>query len=312
MAKVDWFRDLPGRIQEEGLRKGMKHSAWDVQNYILKNINSIDIRGQYIYEKDWEILIILDACRADLLNSVSSDYDFLPTNSVPTIWSKASCSRLWMDSNFTTSFRDEMSQTIYVTGNPYSEDHLKSHKFNQVDEVWKYAWDNEKGTIPPRPITDRAIGIGRQQEFERLIIHYMQPHFPSIPAPLESRIDIETFGDGWDGDSIWDRLRDGQIDQETVWNSYEQNLRYVLDEVSILLNNIDAKDVIISADHGNAFGEWGHYGHPPKIPIRVLREVPWVRISSKDHETHSPQIKTTREQITDTMVEERLENLGYK
>jgi hypothetical protein len=33
--------------------------------------------------------------------------------------------------------------------------------FYEVDEVWKYAWEN--GTVPARAITDRAINLHRRE-----------------------------------------------------------------------------------------------------------------------------------------------------
>ena len=216
---------------------------------------------------------------------------------------------VWMDRNFTTEYRDEMSQTAHVTANPYS-DRLDPNRFHVLDEVWKYAWDDDRGTVPARAVTDRAVHVGREYEFDRLLIHYMQPHFPSVPKPLDFAIDIESFGDGWN--SIWERLRDDEIDRQTVWNAYEANLRYVLDELSLLMGNLDAKKVVISADHGNAFGEWGQYGHPPNVPIRVLREVPWIETSARDIESHSPSLIPEHEAITNEDVESRLRYLGYR
>jgi hypothetical protein len=49
----------------------------------------------------------------------------------------------------------------------------------------------------------------------------------------------------------------GDGDEEEIWESYIENLRYVLDHVEVLLENVDAEEVAISADHGNAKGEWG-------------------------------------------------------
>jgi len=59
-----------------------------------------------------------------------------------------------------------------------------------LDEVWTYAWDNELNTIPARPITDRAISTWRQEDVNKMIVHYMQPHVPFIDRP-----DLGTYGD---------------------------------------------------------------------------------------------------------------------
>ena len=36
---------------------------------------------------------------------------------------------------------------------------------------------------------------------------------------------------------------------------------YVLNDIGILLDNLDAERVVITADHGEAFGEYGILGH---------------------------------------------------
>lgn len=49
---------------------------------------------------------------------------------------------------------------------------------------------------------------------DRLLIHYMQPHFPSVTKPLGSEIDVNTCGETWN--SIWDQLSNNEIGEEIV------------------------------------------------------------------------------------------------
>jgi hypothetical protein len=179
--------------------------------------------------------------------------------------------------------------------------------------VWRDAWNDERGTVPPRAITDRAISAAREREPERLVVHYMQPHFPSIPDPLPGgAMSREAFG-GRVG--VWERLRRGDLSNDRVWHSFRENLRHVLDDVGILLDNVDADRVVLSADHGNAFGEWGVYGHPDRVPIRVLREVPWTITTASDSGEYEPRLARPRgrdEEGDGTSVAERLAALGYR
>lgn len=311
MDPARWIADLPSRFRREGLADGLRGVGRDVSIHLLMALDPIGGRGDCIYDADWDVLVILDACRVDALRAVAEEYDFITHDGVDTVRSTASCSRRWMDRNFLPDYREETRRTAHVTANPFSDTHLDESDFSVLDEVWRYAWDDERGTVPARSVTDRAITTAREHAPERLIVHYMQPHFPSVPEPLGAGIDIDTFGNGWD--SIWDRLEAGRIDRETVWNSYLANLRYVLDDVGLLLRSIDADSVAISADHGNAFGEWGYYGHPPGIPIRVLREVPWVTTAAQDTSGYSPTTEQASEGIDDgdDAVEKRLQRLGY-
>jgi hypothetical protein len=135
----------------------------------------------------------------------------------------------------------------------------------------------------------------------------MQPHFPSVPDPIGGELNPETLGEGAGWDSPWDSLRRGELEYERVWESYRQNLKYVLKEVSLLLRNITASQTIISADHGNAAGEWGIYGHP-RVPLRVIREVPWYQTSATDEETFAPTLKPGVERHD---INDKLKALGY-
>lgn len=83
----------------------------------------------------------------------------------------------------------------------------------------------------------------------------------------------------------------------------------MLESVELLLENIDAERAIITADHGNAFGEWGYYRHPEGCPIPAVRNVPWIVTSARDQKTHEPEEYDTDEVVLD--VKEHLEALGY-
>jgi hypothetical protein len=220
----------------------------------------------------------------------------------------ASSSITWIDRTFTEEYQDEVNRTAYVTANPYSRD-LDPRDFQILDEVWKYGWDDEIGTVPPRNVTDRGIQTMREHSPDRLILHYMQPHFPSIPDQLAEGINIDSFGE--ERASVWSRLESDEISYERVWNSYKKNLSYVLDDIALLLENMNANRVILSADHGNAFGKLGIFGHPPNIPIDVLREVPWVVTTAKDSDKYSPTLEKNKRAVESKEVQSRLKDLGY-
>jgi len=101
----------------------------------------------------------------------------------------------------------------------------------------------------------------------------MQPHFPAVPEPDLTWVatKLETPGSKTD---VWHRLFRGKVELEQVINAYRENLCLVLDEVEQLVQNFDAEDVMITADHGQAFGEAGIYGHPEESVVNErLREL---------------------------------------
>ncbi|TMT87284.1 hypothetical protein E2L06_12095 [Haloterrigena sp. H1] len=304
MTLADWASDTAGRIKSDPVG-GIKESLYELYLGGLRRTNLLYSGGEHVYERDWDVLVLLDACRVDLLEEVADEYSFLDDPQMLT--SVGSSSIEWLENTFVDEYTHEMGETAYITGNPFSKRVLSTEDLLVLDEVWRYEWDEKRGTIPARAITDRAITAGRENDCERLIIHYMQPHFPSVPEPLSDGMNAETLGDGEGWDSPWHRLQRGELDQETLWSSYRENLRYVLDDVTLLLENLDAETVVISADHGNAAGEFGVYGHP-KVPLKPIRNVPWYETTANDTESYVPEREIGVDQ---GKIEEKLGALGY-
>jgi hypothetical protein len=299
------FRKLYEHVERAGFA-GISEYAGKVYG----RINTIP--GTKIFElADWDVLIVLDACRADLLREVTGEYDFLTSGSEYN--SVASTTHHWMERNFTAEYDEEVSKTVYVCGNPYSERVLDQNSFELLDEVWQYGWDPEQGTIPPRPITNRAIHLGREYNFDveetRMIVHYMQPHAPFIAHGSSTDFSLHEFGNR-PIDDVWQELQKGNTEKEEIWRQYTDNLRLVLDDVSVLLQNLDASNVLLTSDHGNGFGEFGIYGHPNNVAVPCLRRVPLWQTSASDSEKHEP--KSVDDASVDQSVDDRLRSLGYK
>lgn len=261
--------------------------------------------GIPIYEREWEVLVILDACRADLMDEVADEYPFL--EKYRTHDSLGSNSGQWMARNFTDEYAEEMRETAVVTGNPHSDTYLDEEDFAMLDEVWRYAWEDKDELFKPHFITDRAISIKRHFQPERMIVHYMQPHHPFIPHFDGFETDLH---ETWLNE--WRDIRVGHISKEEKWRQYRDNLLYVLDYVELLLDSIDADPVVVSSDHGEAVGEWGIYGHYG-IPLRVLRQVPWIETVAEDTGEYDPEFVPETTDVTGSKraVEDQLEKLGY-
>lgn len=302
MGFIDWIKKTHEDIEDEGLYPGARYSLNQFYYGFLRRLSPLFPNGVNVYEKEWDLLIIIDGCRLDAMKEVAGEYDFLQNPGVHR--SVGSTSIEWIRNTFTEEYADQMEKTIHVTAN-YHAEILSDNQFFEFERVYEYGWDEEAGTIPAGPVTDAAISLGREHksEFERMVVHYYQPHFPSIPKPI---------GHGNKTDKNWSRLwRDG-LDEELVWNSYIQNLRYVLDNLSVLLQNIDANNVVISTDHGNAKGEWGVYNHPRGVPISVLRDIPWYKTSASDGESYEPDLNKKKENYTEEQLQNQLEALGYR
>lgn len=304
-----WAKNTREEIAENGLQGGIRsgrHLGYGSSTRLLQNIGKATNYGTPVFHSNWDLLIVLDGCRYDLFEEVSGDYEYI--KSVEETYSIASGSKEWMKKTFSDEFASEVSKSGYVTGNPFSSKvDLSMLKF--VDEVWKYAWDDNLQTIPPRPITDRAISHARNGDADRLIVHYMQPHYPFIPDPIGDGIKKEEFETG-SRDNVWMQIRGGELSREDVWPSYRANLKHVLEDVELLVKNTHLENAVITSDHGNALGEWGVYGHLNYVPVPAVKRVPWCEVATSDEGTHNP-LTYDQTEVEDNL-QSQLKALGYQ
>lgn len=308
MTFYEWAMDTAAHVREDGV-DGMKRSAYEFYLGVHRRLDNAFRFGTHIYEADWDVLVVLDACRADLMTEVAPDYGF---TDVQRTYSIAGGSKSWMERTFVEQYREQIDNTVYVTGNPFSDEVLTGNSFlpdeggfARLNEVWKHRWDDELNTVPARAITDVSISEWRDRDASRLIAHYMQPHHPFVPDPMDDGMNRH---DNANPDRpVWERLAAGEVTHERTWRAYRDNLRHVLDDLEILLTNIDADEVIVTSDHGNAFGEYWMYGHGDS-PIPAIRRVPLIETTASRTSDYEPELDTRE---TDLSVQERLEHLGY-
>lgn len=313
----------------------------------LTYLNTTSTIGTNVFSRDWDVLVLLDTCRVDALREVAPEYDFL--GDVGSIRSVGGRSPEWIAKTFTEEYAAEIRETAYLSANVFSEEILQNrhHESKSARETslsysllgriptvdvsalgrFEYLYDyepvgtdgplgHEEGGTPPRYVTDRGITVGREYDYERVILHYLQPHPPYVANALEEDRELLQHEYDW-----WGYLGETG-DYETVWNTYLDELRYVLDDVSLLLENMDAETVAISADHGEAFGEYWEYGHHTGSINPHVRNVPWVETSATDKQTYTPNTdqpggespdgERTNVPDEDESTEDRLEALGYK
>jgi len=196
-------------------------------------------------------------------------------------------------------------------------------KFTVYEPVYAYAWDDETGTCPPRRTRDVAISVLRNTDAERAIVHYVQPHFPFLTKlELGGKYSTErahkTAGladlDEDDLDkkiNVWQETKKGNRDPAEGMLGYRENLELVLDDIELLLDNVDAENAVISSDHGNATGEWGQWGHSDNLPLKGIKQVPWIETTATDTGEHDPEWEPQRETAIADNTKEKLEQLGY-
>lgn len=262
--------------------------------------------GFRVTDEDWDVLIVLDGCRADLFEEV---VDLSRFDDYETRYSAGSATNEWSNKNFSGQ---ALTDTVYVTGNPVVSREVRT-AFHAFVEVWRTGFDPELGTVPPAAVTEAAIEAHEAHPDKRLIVHYLQPHYPFIGYPElryatfgnTTELEVEQVNRG--ANDVWEALDLGLVSREAVWEAYASNLEQVMESVEALLDATDGTRVVTS-DHGNLLGERVSplqvplYGHPPYIYHPAIREVPWATL---DGET------MPEDRQVEADVEEQLKSLGY-
>lgn len=294
---VRWFYHTYKTFIDRSIQDALSVTAARTREWITGT------SAESIFERDWDVLIVLDAARHDEVTR--ADLSKIDVETHESLNSVASCTWQWIPRTFFDPSAPPLDEVAYLSANPHS-DGLSAEEFGILDEPWRYAWSEDLGTVEPRTVTDRAIEICRDTSYNRTIIQYLQPHAPYL-TPECQEMNTATFGT--QKESIFSKVITGEVDISKAVQGYRETLQQVLTEVALLLSNIDAKKVVITADHGEAFGEQGIYEHPPDMYIDSLVTVPWIETTATDSRTHTPADHRTEPDVT---VEQRLKRLGYK
>lgn len=276
-------------------------------------------RGVDIFEEDWDTLVVLDACRYDIFESTSH-----LEGSLSSCISKGSSTVEWLQANF--AGRD-LQDTVYVTANPQLERNRKHWeiKLHEIINVWlEDGWDEETGTVRAETMTEAAVEAVERYPNKRLVVHYMQPHYPFVPAETEFDKDhlqsIDGGGSDPSSENVWNQKFLGSLDisRNELWSMYVENLEYALESVADLLANLSGKTVV-TGDHGNYVGERAspipirEYGHPRGLYDTPVVRVPWLEHTTGERrDIHKESSSANDSQIDSDVVSDRLRNLGYK
>ena len=232
----------------------------------LKHINGNKGYTNFL-DKEWDYAIVLDSCRYDIFKQYNDI-----NGKLSKIISPGSHTIDWIKKCMIKPYQN----TILLSSSPhFSPQKLKQYKvdkcFYKIQPLWDYRYDDELETIPPNNFKEPFYVTKQLNPDKRIILWLMQPHRPFI-----------------NGDTSWSdyhRLKDekGQdATQKTIDKSihgYINNLNIALLTIKSLLPKMKGK-VIITADHGNLFGEYGIFLHPRMIYVPELVEVPYLEIEN--------------------------------
>lgn len=271
--------------------------------------------GVDVFGLDWDNLLILDACRYDILREkFNHKYE-----SFETVISRGSSTFEFLQGN--VAGRD-LHDTVYITANPVLYRHRDTLdggvSFHDEINIWlDDGWNKKCGTVLPETVNEYVYDFKKKYPNKRLVVHYIQPHYPFVNS--ETTFDKGHLNDSNSVINFWKRATTGEIDLDPgeIWELYTENLNYVLPHVSKLANDLGGKSVI-TADHGNIFNECifpiptHDWGHPPGIYVNQLVNVPWVTVPhSNRREIFASEPAESNQSFDQDMVEDRLRDLGY-
>lgn len=272
---------------------------------------------QRFTERDWDYAVVLDACRFDAFKNTYSDYlegelrkVHSPASATPEWIRKTFTGNQSMTYYSANPFINSLGMPISEIG-PIKYDYAASEHIDEVIDLWNTEWDSEAGTVMPGRVTERVLEDVPHSR--RTVVHYMQPHAPFIGRG-KSRINEklrESFSSLKNGDEtgvfglngrmsgVVERLEEtelamkagllssldlrslvsllGSDTSEKLMEFHVENLEIVLEEVERLVEHLDG-EVIVTSDHGEAFGENGVWEHHAEMEEDVLTEVPWLEV----------------------------------
>lgn len=285
----------------------------------LGGLRSENAEGVDVFNEDWDTLVVLDACRFDMFEQVNHIEGRLTAKT-----SKASSTTEWLRANVDGG---DLRDTVYVTANPQLARNQENWdvNFHEVVNVWlDEGWDEETGTVLAETMTRAAIAAHDDFPQKRLVVHYMQPHYPFVPSDAtfdKNHLNqIGSDGESPEGENVWNKKFTGELSlsQDDLWSMYTENLAYALEHVADLLENVSGKTVV-TADHGNYVGERAspipirEYGHSRGLYDDPVVRVPWLEYERGERR----QISTgTTDEINSAVeakvVDDRLRDLGYR
>lgn len=293
----------------EDVKKGIRNPVSigrEIRRQYEKRLNSL--YGIDYLEEDWDNLILLDGCRYDLFEYVSTIDGDLSCQK-----SNSSSSDEYFEKNFDGG---EFGDIVYFSANPHI-DNIDAH-FYDIVRLWETDWDEETGTVLPSDAVDRVLEREEEYRDKRIVLHLMQPHRPFLGEHAKnidqtglSREGVQRqHGEDPEIPFWWHRLQRGELTREEIWPAYKETLEVTLPYVEKLLDELPGKSVV-SADHGNAFGENNLYGHPSYRHHPSINDVPWLEVNKprKEIVEEKPTAKAKREHFD--QATDRLEALGY-
>jgi hypothetical protein len=254
--------------------------------------------GIDVFEEDWDNLLILDACRYDEFERQSSLSGRLESRI-----SRGSTSPEFIRGNFSGK---TLHDVVYVSANAWYAK-LKDRIDADV-HAYEFVERDVMDGVTSRPETVSTAARQAMESYpnKRLIVHYMQPHWPYL-GPTGEKFPDARFFQG---------VRNSETTHDDIIQAYRENLDLVLSEVESLRSELQGKTVV-TADHGELLGDREKpipikaYRHPEGVYVDSLVKVPWHVYETNERKDIVAERPNETESVDSEQVEQNLRDLGY-
>jgi hypothetical protein len=269
-----------------------------------------------LMKEEWDVAVVLDACRYDAFKEIYRKH-LPAGKLEKRVGASDTLDWLRSVFNGTTKNNlvyVSAHPGINSKGVAWVDFNAVEH-FYKVYDAWLSAWNWNIGTSIPDDVAKIAVRAIDEYPDTKTIIHFMQPHFPYRKAPCPStfsdlkgtrknqklgaigemllrtlisslRLDVSSFRTLY-----WRVKKSLKLDfledlNEMYWREYpvvdlksfyRDNLEWVLKPVGRIAEEFNDLRIVITADHGEAFGENGEFFHTYNTKNPVVRYVPFWR-----------------------------------
>ncbi|MCP4566816.1 MAG: hypothetical protein GY841_04455 [FCB group bacterium] len=244
------------------------------------SLTQLKNQSELIKDRDWQTLIILDACRFDTFASVIKDHAI--TGDLIEVDSSVCKTSGWYKHNW----RGRHDDVVLVTGHPMVWRNDRHKTFHFAINILGSATD---WCVPSRTL-EKAVEAQEKYPDKKIMAHLIPPHLPfmgeqgkllhdDIIQMSKKKPVTSTAG----GTLYQAATKYGlKFGWDKLIACYRENLEYALAEILLYIDKL--KDpIIITADHGELLGnnkkKGPTYGH--KGGHDVLRRVPWFAVKRK-------------------------------
>ena len=267
---------------------------------------------ELILNRDWDILLVFDACRYDYFKRYYTDK--LNGGTLRKCISPSTFTFGWMKEMFSR----EMEDVIFISTEPvkdkiydatkrmkHGKDFDTNDYFCEVIDLHSKAYV-EPGLIYPVVVNDAIEKTIKYHPNKKIVAKYWQIHDPyifwlkkgpeyrdmgisSVRLPEIRKILYNLISD----ETYWTIMSKLNFKPENWLNAlwlkhgvsgiiqgYCMDLLLTLDYMKKIIKKYPEKKVAITSDHGERLGEYGKYSHGGKR-TKVIKEIPWYESWTK-------------------------------